>query len=331
MSGGLDSMLAVRLMQLQGVEVTGVHFVSVFNCGAKPGTKLAARRAADALGVGLVLFDFTGVQMEILKDPPHGFGSAANPCIDCHIAMLRKAGAHMRETAADFVVTGEVVGQRPMSQRSAVLRMIDRETGLEGFIVRPLSGKALPATVPEEKGLIKRELMEEITGRTRTRQMEMAREFGLKSYPSPAGGCLLTDPEFGRRVKDLIAHRELTLNDAHLIKVGRHYRLDGRTKVIIGRNERENGVIETFAAKGDYLLFVEGMPGPTALLRGDAGDANVKRAAALAARSSKAKLLATANVRVRQARREDAGEVVEVAPADDSTAAACVVASSEVG
>jgi len=331
MSGGLDSMLAVRLMLLQGVEATGVHFVSVFNCRAKPGARLAARRAADALGVRLKLFSFTGVQLEILRDPPHGFGSAANPCIDCHMAMLKKAGEYMRETAADFVVTGEVVGQRPMSQRAAVLRMIDRETGLEGLIVRPLSGKALPATIPEQKGLIRRELMEEITGRTRTRQMELAREFGLTSYPTPAGGCLLTDGDFGRRVKDLIAHDALTLNDAHLIKVGRHYRLDGRTKVIIGRNERENGVIETFAAKGDYLLYVEGMPGPTALLRGDVGDANVRRAAALAARSSKAKLVATARVCVRQARREDAGEVVEVAPADDSTAAACVVALSEVG
>jgi tRNA U34 2-thiouridine synthase MnmA/TrmU len=325
MSGGLDSMLAARLVIEQGVEVHGIHFVSVFNCGAKPGARLAARRAADALGITLRTVNFAEEQIEIVKNPPHGFGSAANPCIDCHIAMLKHAAEFMRSIGADFIVTGEVVGQRPMSQRAFVLGMIDRETRLEGLILRPLSAKALAATRPEKEGLVDRERLEGISGRTRTRQMELAKQFGLTAYPSPAGGCLLTDPEFGVRVKDLLSHRQLALNDAHLLKVGRHYRLDERTKVIVGRNERENGVIETFAREGDMLLVVEDIPGPTALLRGDVSVANIARAAALCARNSKARTAAVARVRVRPARSEDKGKVIEVAPSDDATAAATAV------
>ncbi len=187
-------MLAVRLMLEQGVDVVAVHFHSVFNCGPKAGGESSAAAAARHLGVPLVVLDFTGEQLGVLRNPAHGFGSAANPCIDCHMAMLRRAAEFMEETHADFIVTGEVVGQRPMSQRTFALRLIDRETGLGGKILRPLSARALPPTEPEERGLVDRSGLEGITGRTRTRQMEMAVAFGLTEYPSPAGGCLLTDP-----------------------------------------------------------------------------------------------------------------------------------------
>lgn len=330
LSGGLDSMLAAKLVAIQGVAVTGVHFVSVFNSAAKPGRRLAARLAADAVGIPLKTFPFTETQIEILRNPPHGYGSAANPCIDCHIAMIRRAGEFMREIGADFVVTGEVAGQRPMSQRTFILRVIEQETGLEGLILRPLSAKALQPTLPEKRGLVNRDLLEGIVGRTRTRQMQLARRFGIEAYPTPAGGCLLTDREFGRRVMDLVEHGELTVNNAHLVKVGRHYRLDAATKAVVGRNERENGVIETYARPGDLLITTEDVPGPTTLVRGNASQANVETAAALTVRSSKAKSLAAARVRVRPARSSDPGAVISVAPAGDDVAAAFTLAPSEV-
>lgn len=320
LSGGLDSMLAIKLMLVQGVDVLALHFLSVFNCGAKPGRGLAARKAADALGVPLRLVDFTEEQLELVRNPPHGFGSAANPCIDCHMAMLRRAAGIMKEVGADFIVTGEVVGQRPMSQRRFALGLIDNATGLGGKILRPLSAKALSPTEAEEKGLVDRERLEGIVGRTRTRQMELARELGITAYPTPAGGCLLTDPEFGVRVKDLIAHNALNLNEGHLLKVGRHYRLDDATKVIIGRNERENAVVATFSRPGDIVLMLEDIPGPTTLLRGNATEKTVLVAAALAARSSKARSAPSARVRVRRARTAEEGYVVEVTPADDEFA-----------
>ena len=330
LSGGLDSMLAARLLQNQGIEVCGIHFVSVFNCGPKPGARLSAGKAAEALGIPLKVVNFTEEQIGIVRQPPHGYGRAANPCIDCHIAMLRQAGRYMQEIGADFVATGEVAGQRPMSQRVFTLGLIEKEAGLEGRLLRPLSAKALPPTEVEKSGLVDRDGLEDITGRARHRQMALAREFGLTKYPTPAGGCLLTDPEFGARVKDLVEHGQLTLNDAHLLKVGRHYRLDGSTKVVVGRNERENSVIETFAREGDLLFVVEGIPGPTALLRGDATEINIAAAAALCARSSKAGRLPAAKVRVRMARSKDEGRVIEVAPAGDGTAAALTLALQEV-
>jgi tRNA-uridine 2-sulfurtransferase len=325
LSGGLDSMLSIKLMLEQGVEVLALHFLSVFNCGAKPGKGLAAKKAADALGCPLKLVDFTEEQLGIVKDPPHGFGSAANPCIDCHMAMLRRAAKIMEEVGADFIVTGEVVGQRPMSQRRFALGIIDRATGLEGKILRPLSAKALSPTEAEEKGLVDRERLEGIVGRTRTRQMEMAKAFGITAYPTPAGGCLLTDPEFGARVKDLIGHEALNVNEAHLLKVGRHYRLDERTKVIVGRNERENLVIVTFSRPGDILLSLEEIPGPTALLRGNTTDEHVLTAAALMARSSKARLLPTARVCAKGARSMESDKTVEVTPATDEFALAFTI------
>jgi len=328
MSGGLDSMLAARLVQAQGIEVCPIHFVSVFNCGAKPGARLAARKAAEALGCKLKVVNFADEQLEIVKKPPHGYGSAANPCIDCHMAMLKRAAEYMTSLGADFIVTGEVLGQRPMSQRAYSLALIDRETGLEGLILRPLSAKAMTQTEPEKKGLVDRGKLEDITGRSRTRQMELAKEFGLTAYPTPAGGCLLTDPEFGKRVLDLVEHGQLELNEAHLLKVGRHYRLDARTKVIVGRNHRENAVLETFTRKGDVLLELADMMGPTALLRGDTGEKNVALAAALCARCSKAKGLPSAKVLVREARSAKPGRTVEVRPATDEEADAVTLAKA---
>jgi len=300
-SGGLDSQLAARLVLEQGVEVTGINFLSVFNVAPKPGEKSSAERAAETLGIPLLAEDITARQLAILRDPPHGFGSGANPCIDCHMAMLKAAAARMGETGADFIVSGEVVGQRPMSQRRPVLEMIDSETGLAGLIL---------------KG---------IEGRSRIRQMELAHGFGIGNYPSPAGGCLLTDSGFGARVHDLLSHGKLDLNNARLLKLGRHYRLGPRTKAVVGREEPENFAIEDLAREDDLLMELAEMTGPTCLLRGEKTEEFLRTAASLTARVSRARDRQAARFKVHSVYGEDEGRIIEVAPATDETAEALSV------
>ncbi|MHC4713187.1 MAG: hypothetical protein ACYTAN_07950 [Planctomycetota bacterium] len=320
LSGGLDSQLAAKLVLDQGIEIEGMHFLSVFNTSPKEGQLPAADRAAANIGVPLHKVDVSEGQIAILKDPPHGLGSAANPCIDCHMMMLRIAAGKMRESGADFLVTGEVLGQRPMSQRRHSLDVIDRETGLGGLILRPLCAKALPPTIPEEKGLVDRGKLEGIRGRTRGRQMQLARKFGITDYPSPAGGCLLTDPGFGLRVKDLLEHGELNLDNARLLKHGRHYRLGPHTKAVVGRDEADNNAIEAIVIEGDLLLVLADIPGPTTVLRGETSEGFVATAGALTARASKAKTAPSARLRVWPAGREAEERIIEVAPATDELA-----------
>ena len=327
LSGGLDSSLAIRVVQEQGVEVEGVHFVSVFNATAPdtPGL-LRALRVARQLGVKATTVDFTHEQLELVQRPAHGYGSNMNPCIDCHMAMLRRAAERMRATGASFIVSGEVVGQRPMSQRSHVLRQIDQETTLGGLILRPLSAKLLPPTLPELEGWVDRDKLFDISGRSRKRQLELAAHYGITEHASPAGGCLLTEPGFAARLRDLIgiADAELDLYDVHLLKVGRHFRLDPATKVVVGRNERENATVHTFSRPTDLSMTTRDAPGPTALLRGDASPDHVLTAAALTARYSKLRDQPTVAIKVGPGRKGEAPEVqvVEVVPIDDTRAKA---------
>ncbi len=325
LSGGLDSQLAARLVLHQGIEVEGMHFLSVFNASPKEGQLPAADRAAANIGVPLHKVDVSEAQIAILADPPHGFGSAANPCIDCHMMMLKIAAARMRETGADFLVTGEVLGQRPMSQRRHSLDVIDRETGLGGLILRPLSAKVLSPTIPEDKGLVDRAKLEGIRGRSRIRQMQLARKFGITDYPSPAGGCLLTDPGFGLRVRDLLEHGELDLDNARMLRHGRHYRLGPHTKAVVGRDEADNNAIEAIVIDGDLLMVLADIPGPTTVLRGETSEESVATAGALTARASKAKTSPSARLRVWPAGREGEERVIEVAPATDELAEELIV------
>lgn len=327
LSGGLDSSLAIALVKEQGVEVEALHFVSVFN-GSAPETPGVCRplRVARELDVAARLINFTHDQLPIVQEPPHGYGSNMNPCIDCHMTMLRRASEMLRDDGPRFIVTGEVVGQRPMSQRAPVLERIDRETGLGGLILRPLSAKLLPPTIPEEKGWVDREKLLDISGRSRKRQLELAQRYGITQHGSPAGGCLLTDPAFSVRLRDLLQEaqgRDLDLSDVHLIKVGRHFRLDASTRVVVGRNERENGVIVTFSRPEDLLLTTRDAPGPTALLRGDASEESIRTAAALTARYSKLREEPSVAVTVGPGRKGEAttASVVTVAPIDDGGAA----------
>lgn len=200
MSGGLDSQLAVRVLQNAGAEVEGVTFTTPFFGSAN------AEKAAAALGIRLHIIDFFAEEIALIKNPPHGFGGAMNPCVDCHATMIRRAGELMRELGFDFVATGEVRGQRPMSQNAQALVTVEKMSGLVGRLVRPMSAKLLAPTLPELEGKLDREKLLDISGRSRERQIRLAAEFGIVDYPSPAGGCKLTEEAYGRKLKDLMVH-----------------------------------------------------------------------------------------------------------------------------
>lgn len=260
-SGGLDSLLAAKLIQNQDVEVIGLCFQIPF-CAAK-------KEILSHLGIEIKYIDIKEDFLELLKNPRYGFGANMNPCIDCKIFMLQKAKGLMQEFGADFIVTGEVLGQRPMSQHRRTLEIIEKESGLTGLILRPLSARLLPETLPEKEGWVNAEALLDFSGRTRKPQMDLAKELKIEDYPNPAGGCLLTDPEFAKRLKEMMAHQELNMDDVELLKIGRHFRLAVHTKLVVGRDEKENEELVKLAKEGDYLFFpTDELAGPTSLGRG---------------------------------------------------------------
>ncbi len=270
LSGGLDSTLAVKMMIEQGIEVTAVNFRSPFcNCTPKnAGCEHQASKVAAEFGIPIRVVAKGMDYMRLVENPPHGHGRGLNPCIDCRIYMLKKVKEMLPELGADFVVTGEVLGQRPMSQRRQQIELIEKESGLAGLILRPLSAQNFPPTIPEQEGLVDREKLLAISGRSRKEQIGLARELGIADYPCPAGGCLLTDPLIALRLKDLFAHvPDYTMNDLQLIKFGRHFRLGTQLRVILGRNEEENDRLALLAAAGSTLFLPEDFRGPTALVR----------------------------------------------------------------
>ncbi|MCD5401271.1 hypothetical protein LR013_01575 [candidate division NPL-UPA2 bacterium] len=285
LSGGLDSTLAVKLVLKQGIGVEAVNFLTVFcTCTSRSSCRLEAKKVSEELGIPLKVFNVSREYLNIVKHPRHGYGKNMNPCLDCRIFMLRKAGEYMREVGAFFLITGEVLGQRPMSQRREAMRLIEREAGLEGLILRPLSAKLLEPTIPEKRGWIEREKLVNIEGRSRKPQIELAAKFGIKDYPSPAGGCLLTDSQFSARLRDLFQHGQATLNDIHLLKVGRHFRLSPRAKLIVGRDEGENAKLLTLAQAGDLCFRAADFPGPIALARRELTEEEIAAASSLTAR-----------------------------------------------
>ncbi len=291
LSGGLDSTLAAKLVLDQGIELEAINFITLFcTCTSRGSSCLASQKAVENLKIPLKVFNVSQEFLEVVKHPKHGYGSNLNPCIDCRIFMLKKAKAYMEFSGASFIVTGEVLGQRPMSQRRETMRLIEKEAGLEGLILRPLSAKFLPITIPEREGWVDRERLLNIQGRSRKPQIYLAKQLGIKDYPCPAGGCLLTDPGFSKRLKDLMAYYpEFTLHDVHLLKFGRHFRLSPEVKLIVGRNEEENQKIRTFSQEGDILLKLANLPGPLSLLRGKIKQEEIEKAAAITVRYSKGK------------------------------------------
>lgn len=262
-SGGLDSSIAVALLCSQGIEVIAVHFVSPFFGGRE-----FLRGVMERLGARFQEVYLGEECLEIVRSPRFGYGKNLNPCIDCKVLMLRKAKALMEEEGAGFVFTGEVLGQRPKSQMRETLRLIEKESGLSGLLLRPLSAKLLPPTMPELEGWVRREELLGIAGRGRKEQFALAERFGIEEYTSPAGGCLLTDPLFCRRLSDLIRYGPFTLEEVELLKVGRHFRLAPSYKLIVGRNESENRVLLQKAREEDIIFFPQGGKGPVGLGRG---------------------------------------------------------------
>ena len=260
-SGGLDSILAVKLIQKQGIEVKGVNFITPFFGVEK--TCLTIKN----LDMDLEIIDITQELLKILRNPKHGLGKNMNPCIDCHTLMFKKAGEYMTRIGASFILSGEVLGERPMSQNRNSLSIIERESGFEGRILRPLSALLLTETIPEKKGLVNRNKLLDISGRSRKRQMKLAVEMGIEDYPSPAGGCKLTEPIFARRLGDLFNQESFSLEEIELLKLGRHFRLSRDIKLVVGRNKEENEKIKKYFQEGDFLFKAKNLKGPVSLLK----------------------------------------------------------------
>jgi tRNA-specific 2-thiouridylase len=282
-SGGLDSILAARVILEQGIEVIGVAFITPF-FGSR-----GAEQATQAAGIPLRILDITETHLRMVRSPKHGYGGNMNPCIDCHILMLREAGVLMERESGDFLFTGEVLGQRPMSQNKVALRIVERESGYAGRVLRPLSAKLLEEAIPEQQGLVDRQRLMAISGRSRKQQLELARHYHITEYLTPAGGCLLTDPIFSRRLRDLFGHDDqVQIRDIELLKVGRHLRFSPTLKMIVGRNARDNERISQLLVSEDDLLKVEEYPGPLCLIPYGGSCDDVTKAAAICIRYSDA-------------------------------------------
>ncbi len=289
-SGGLDSSLALKLMVDQGIKLVALNFITPF-CTCNRKGRCESQHVAEKFGIPLRVFNIGNEYLELIRKPRFGYGSHMNPCLDCRIFMLKKAKAYMEEVGAEFIVTGEVLGQRPMSQHKQALKLIEKEAGLEGKILRPLSAKLLkPTEAEQDDGPVEREQLLDIRGRSRKPQIALAEKLGVEDYVCPAGGCLLTDPQFAKRIKDLFQHTDnVTVRDVEILKVGRHFRLSPETKVIIGRDDQENQRLLRMAREDDLCLRVTDFPGPITLLRGEQTPENVGKAARLVVRYSDAR------------------------------------------
>jgi len=284
MSGGLDSTLAAMTLMRQGIEVTGISFVTPFFGAEK------ARKAAETLGHPLIIADISAIHLEMVKQPQYGYGRNMNPCIDCHAMMFRFAGEKMQEGGYDFLFSGEVLGQRPMSQNSTALKAVAKHSGFPERILRPLSARLLPPTTMEEKGLVDRDQLLDIQGRSRKRQQALAREWGLKELPATAGGCLLTEKGFSNQLRDLLNHDPAaTVTDVELLKIGRQFRLNSTTKLVVGRNREDNQALEGFLTESRLLLRCQNFSGPLGVLCGNADQPTLERAAAIVASYSQGK------------------------------------------
>jgi tRNA-specific 2-thiouridylase len=277
-SGGLDSVLAARVIMDQGYDVTGLYFTSPFSKSYGNEVNTHAAVVSKAIGIDLRVMDLGQAYIDLIRSPKHGYGKNINPCIDCKIHMLDRARSVMDEIGAPFVVTGEVLGQRPMSQRRDTLHVIERDSGLKGRILRPLSATLLPPTRAEQDGLVQRDRLLGISGRSRTVQLHLAERFGIQGFSAPAGGCLLTDKNFADKLRDLFRDREtISPSDIQLLTVGRHFRFDSGVKIVLGRDNRENKVLMDLAPHGYHLFVPHGFPGPVALHSG-ALDPEIKQA-----------------------------------------------------
>jgi len=272
-SGGLDSTLAAKIMLEQGIEVEGLNFKSVFGC-----CKDDAFAIGRQLGIKVTLITKGDDYYQVIRNPKHGYGSSMNPCVDCRVFMFQRAKHFMESVGASFIVSGEVMGQRPNSQLKHQLGTVERESDLDGLLLRPLSAKLLPPTKPELAGIVDREKLFGISGRSRKELIALAQHYGIKDLPSPSTGCILTDKNYGNRLKDLYAHQETHVTrDYQILRLGRHFRINEETKIIVGRDEKENEQLSKLVAENETFLHPQNFSGPDILLQGEFNEENKTR------------------------------------------------------
>jgi tRNA U34 2-thiouridine synthase MnmA/TrmU len=300
LSGGLDSIIATKLILDQGIEVVAVTFILPVTAEKRDYAGEVAKR----FGIPLVRVEAGEEYLDMVRNPKHGYGSGMNPCIDCRIYMLREAKRIAKEVGADFIFTGDVLGERPMSQHRKALELEEKEAGLERMVLRPLSAKLLPDTIPEREGWVDRNKLCAIKGKSRKPQIALANKFGIPDdeYPTPSGGCLLTYREFASKLRDLFDHNErATMRDVRVLKIGRHFRF-GSSKIIVGRNEAENKLLldlnkplQGLRGRGTephspevYVFEVPDYGSPITILEGEKSKEAIEVAAKLTARYSDA-------------------------------------------
>lgn len=319
LSGGLDSTLALAITKKLGFEPIALSLKTPF-CNFDCGGGACAGDVSDVArrqGVQWVAEELGEEYIEMVRNPRHGRGKGMNPCIDCRVMMYKVGKKYMDEMGADFVVTGEVLGQRPMSQNLRAMEIIERESGLEGRILRPLSAKLLKPTEAEQNGVVDRNRLLDISGRSRKTQMALAKELGIGRYPNAAGGCILTERAYSNRLRDLFEHSEkVTKRDVDLLKVGRHFRLSQNSKLVVGRNMVENNEITLLANDEDRLLSVRDYVGPVCLLEGDF-DEQKERAASICVRYSDAPKGERVTVRFYTRQGKTLGELESIPLGDD--------------
>ncbi len=312
-SGGLDSILSGLVLRKQGIDVHWVTFETPFFSAAK------AKNASQHTGIPLMVRNITPVYMQMMRSPSVILGKHMNPCMDCHSLMFRLAGEIMTQKGFDFLFSGEVLGQRPMSQTRTSLRYVEKHSGYIGSIVRPLSAKRLPETIPERDGLVDRERLLGLAGRSRKPQLQLAKSFGVTQFPAPAGGCLLTDKLFSRRLKDLFDHQaDYPEKDLNLLKFGRHMRLDPTTKIVVGRTRQDNEQINRCIDPAtDMVLKVDDFPGPLVVIPGGGSEPMVMLAAGICAGYSKAPNHTPVTVNVRLGGHRRQVTVMGIPPAEN--------------
>jgi tRNA-uridine 2-sulfurtransferase len=287
-SGGLDSLLAARVLMDQDLDLIGLYGALPFVAPDAAAADLKPAQLASQIHLPVHVHRCGKEYINMLRNPSHGYGKHMNPCIDCHIYFIKIAAELMRDVHADFVATGEVVGQRPMSQMRHTMNHIEKETGLKGRLLRPLSAKLLKPTIPEDEGIVNRGLLLGINGRSRKEQFELARKYNIEKYESPSGGCLFTDRFISSRVRDLLVHDGgVDSVDLYLLTIGRHYRISDAAKIIVSRNERENNELEKYRHIADYF-FVPEFKGPAVYVKGAITDGDMKLIGSIMLRYGKA-------------------------------------------
>ncbi len=309
-SGGLDSILAALVLRSQGIQVEWISFETPFFTAEK------ARRAAEQTGIPLHVADITEAYLTMLKNPRAGYGKNMNPCMDCHALMFSQAGARMQAEGCAFLFSGEVLGQRPMSQNAGSLRYVAKHSGYADYILRPLSALRLPETPMEQQGLVDRARLLDLNGRSRKPQMALARQFGIRDYPAPAGGCLLTDPGYARRLKDLMAHGDaLTVSALRMLQHGRHMRLKPEVKIIVGRTQPDNEALARLCdPMRDTILNVKNYPGPTVVMPGGGPPEMIFLAGAICAGYSKVPELSPTAIQVITGDKRETVSVLPITP-----------------